>query len=77
MVQWTEGFSGFAVPDLAAARTSYGELLRLETGEETGQLSLTLPGGAHVFVDEEPDHVPAVFTILNLVVADLRRQSTS
>lgn len=71
MVQWTDGFSGFAVPDLAAARTFYGEVLGLEVGEEMGQLSLTLPGGAHVFVYEKPDHAPAVFTILNLVVGDL------
>jgi catechol 2,3-dioxygenase-like lactoylglutathione lyase family enzyme len=71
MVQWTDAFGGFAVPDLDAARAFYRDVLGLEVGEEMGQLVLTLPGGARVFVYEKPDHVPAVFTVLNLVAAEL------
>ena len=72
MAHYTDAFSGFAVPDLEAARSFYGGVLGLETGEEMGQLSITLPGGAKVFVYQKDDHRPAVFTILNLVVGDVR-----
>lgn len=72
MAQYTDGFSGFAVPDLEVARSFYGGVLGLATGEEMGQLSITLPGGAKVFVYQKDDHRPAVFTILNLVVGDVR-----
>jgi catechol 2,3-dioxygenase-like lactoylglutathione lyase family enzyme len=71
MVQFTDAFSGFAVPDLETARSFYGDVLGLEVGEEMGQLALTLPGGARVFVYQKDDHQPAVFTILNLVVDDI------
>lgn len=71
MVQYTDAFSGFAVPDLEAARSFYRDVLGLEVGEEMGQLSLTLPGGAKVFVYQKDDHAPAVFTILNLLVGDV------
>jgi catechol 2,3-dioxygenase-like lactoylglutathione lyase family enzyme len=71
MVQFTDAFSGFAVPDLEVARSFYGDVLGLEVGEEMGQLALTLPGGARVFVYQKDDHQPAVFTILNVVVPDV------
>lgn len=71
MAQYTDGFSGFAVPDLEVARSFYSDVLGLATGEEMGQLSITLPGGAKVFVYQKDDHRPAVFTILNLVVGEL------
>ena len=71
MVQYTDAFSGFAVPDLEVARSFYGDVLGLEVGEEMGQLALTLPGGSRVFVYQKDDHEPAVFTILNFVVGDI------
>lgn len=71
MVQYTDAFSGFAVPDLDVARSFYGDVLGLEVGEEMGQLALTLPGGARVFVYQKDDHEPAVFTVLNFVVGDI------
>ncbi|TFC47088.1 VOC family protein [Cryobacterium sp. TMT1-21] len=65
-------FGGFAVPELAAARRFYGETLGLEvTDDAMGPLRLRLPGGAEVIVYPKPDHVPAVFTILNFVVEDI------
>jgi predicted enzyme related to lactoylglutathione lyase len=65
-------FSGFAVPDIGAARAFYGETLGLDaTAVEMGLLRLRLPGGAEVIVYPKPDHVPAVFTILNFAVADI------
>lgn len=73
MVDYVQGFSGFAVPDLAAAKAFYGEVLGLEVREEPPMgLAMTLPGGAVVTAYQKDDHQPAVFTILNLAVADLR-----
>ncbi|WP_440710560.1 VOC family protein [Herbiconiux sp. YIM B11900] len=72
MVTAVHGFSGFSVDDIDAARTFYGEALGLPvTTNEMGILGITLPGGAEVMVYPKPDHAPAVFTILNLVVDDI------
>lgn len=71
MAQFTDGFSSFAAPDLEAARAFYRDVVGLDVGEVMGQLSLTLPGGARVFVYQKDDHQPAVFTVLNLVVGDV------
>ena len=71
MVDYTQGFSVFAVTDTDAAKTFYGEVLGLEVGEEHGMLNISLPGGARVMVYPKDDHEPAVFTILNLAVDDL------
>ncbi|GEK78972.1 VOC family protein [Agrococcus baldri] len=71
MVDYTEGFSGFAVPDIAAAKAFYTDVLGLEVRDEQGMLGIVLPGGARVMVYPKPDHAPAVFTVLNLGVADL------
>ena len=66
------GFSGFAVSDLAAARTFYAETLGLEvTVEKMGLLSIALPGGATVVAYPKPDFVPASYTILNFAVLNL------
>ena len=71
MVDYTQGFSVFAVTDTDAAKTFYGEVLGVEVGEEHGMLNISLPGGARVMVYPKDDHEPAVFTILNLAVDDL------
>ncbi|WP_022883317.1 VOC family protein [Glaciibacter superstes] len=68
----TSGVSGFAVPDIDAAKAFYGDTLGLEVSEPgMGLLSLTLPGGVTVMVYPKPDHAPAVFTILNFEVSDI------
>jgi catechol 2,3-dioxygenase-like lactoylglutathione lyase family enzyme len=73
MLASSEAYSGFAVPDLAAARQFYGETLGLEvTGqEEDGLLTLELAGGRNVVVYVKPDHTPATYTILNFPVDDV------
>lgn len=70
-MDYTQGFSGFAVPDVEAAKTFYAHVLGLQATEEDGMLQLTMPGGATVLVYPKEDHVPAVFTVLHLVVDDL------
>jgi catechol 2,3-dioxygenase-like lactoylglutathione lyase family enzyme len=71
MLTESKAFSGFAVPDIAAARAFYGDTLGLRTAEQNGLLLLTLGGGETVLVYPKPDHQPAVFTILNFPVDDL------
>ena len=73
MVTVRDAFSGFSVDDIGAAREFYGSKLGLPVQDEpmAGALQLTLPSGQAVFIYPKPDHVPATFTILNLVVEDI------
>jgi len=67
-----DGFSGFAVADIDAARTFYADTLGLEVSAgQMGQLNLTLPGGATVMVYPKPNFEPATYTMLNFAVTDL------
>ncbi|MBT2439502.1 VOC family protein [Streptomyces sp. ISL-36] len=70
-----KAFSGFSVDDLGKAKQFYGDTLGLRV-EESGSgdmrmLSLTLGGGAQVFVYPKDNHTPATFTILNFPVDDI------
>ncbi|HTA06451.1 MAG TPA: VOC family protein [Solirubrobacteraceae bacterium] len=68
----TDAFSGFAVDDIAAARSFYGEKLGIETSEENGILTLALAGGRRPTIAyPKPGHVPAEYTILNFPVDDI------
>lgn len=69
---YQSAYSGFAVPDLEVARRFYRDVLGLDVSDNPmGMLQITLPGGAEVLVYPKEDHEPAVFTILNLGVADI------
>jgi catechol 2,3-dioxygenase-like lactoylglutathione lyase family enzyme len=68
----SEAFSGFAVPDTAAAKRFYGETLGLKVTEEYGLLTLHLNGGDRpTLIYPKPDHTPAAYTILNFKVDDI------
>jgi catechol 2,3-dioxygenase-like lactoylglutathione lyase family enzyme len=67
----TQAFSGFAVPDIDAARAFYADTLGLEVTEEHGMLTLHLAGDVPVLVYPKPDHAPATYTILNFRVDDI------
>ena len=69
----TRAFSGFAAPDIAAARAFYAETLGIRTSEENGMLTLHLAGDRPVLVYPKPDFQPASYTILNFPVADIDR----
>lgn len=72
MVSTLNVFSGFSVSDIDAARAFYTDALGLDvTDGPMGNLDIALPSGGHVFVYPKPNHEPATFTILNLVVADI------
>jgi catechol 2,3-dioxygenase-like lactoylglutathione lyase family enzyme len=67
----SKAFSGFAVPDIEAARRFYGETLGLETSEADGLLTLHLAGGRDTMIYPKPDFEPATYTILNFPVEDI------
>ncbi|MGH9222574.1 MAG: VOC family protein [Acidimicrobiales bacterium] len=68
----TKAFSGFAVDDIGAAKTFYGETLGIEVTEEYGLVTLHLGGGERpTLVYPKPDHTPASYTILNFPVDDI------
>jgi catechol 2,3-dioxygenase-like lactoylglutathione lyase family enzyme len=68
----SRAFSGFAVPDIAAARAFYGDTLGIKVSEEDmGLLNLHLAEGKDVIVYPKPDHTPATYTILNFPVDDI------
>jgi catechol 2,3-dioxygenase-like lactoylglutathione lyase family enzyme len=68
----TRAFSGFAVPDIEAARAFYADTLGIRTTEEHGLLTLHLQGGERpTLIYPKPDHKPATYTILNFGVDDI------
>jgi catechol 2,3-dioxygenase-like lactoylglutathione lyase family enzyme len=72
MFKDTEAFSGFAVPDVDAAKRFYGETLGLEVSdEEMGVLGIKLGSGQTVMVYPKDDHQPANYTMLNFAVDDI------
>ena len=73
MLTDSAAFSGFAVPDVEAARRFYADTLGLRVDEENGMLTLHLGGGTDVLVYPKPDHTPATYTVLNFPVDDVGR----
>ena len=72
MLKGEKAFSGFSVNDLAAARTFYGQTLGLQVEENAqGGLQLKVAGPSGIFIYSKDDHVPATYTILNFLVADI------
>lgn len=50
MFRHNNGFAGFSVDDISAAKQYYEDTLGLEVTEQNGTLSVQLGGGAHVFI---------------------------
>lgn len=72
MFSETKAFSGFAAPDIDAARAFYEGTLGIRTTEEHGLLTLHLQGGQRpTLIYPKPDHTPAGYTILNFPVDDI------
>jgi predicted enzyme related to lactoylglutathione lyase len=74
MLEVSRTFTSFAVDDVDAARRFYGETLGIEVKvlqDEVGLLELKLAGGPDAMIYRKPDFVPATYTILNFVVADV------
>lgn len=73
MLSYHEAISSFSVDDTAKAKAFYQEVLGLtvEELEMPGLLKLDLKGGQQILIYPKPDHLPASFTILNLMVDDV------
>lgn len=72
MPEYISVYSSLAVPDIDTARSFYRDVVGLAVAEEPmGQISIDLRGGSRVLVYPKPDHVPATYTVLNLVVSDI------
>jgi predicted enzyme related to lactoylglutathione lyase len=72
MFSKTPAFSSFAVDDLAAARSFYGDTLGLDISDgPMGVLSLDLAGGHTTMIYPKPDFTPATYTVLNFAVDDV------
>ena len=51
----------------------YHGILGLDFSETMGALSLQLKGDNKVIIYPKPDHVPAIFTVLNFSVPDIEK----
>ncbi|ASN53087.1 VOC family protein [Sinomonas sp. R1AF57] len=71
MFEIASSMSSFSVDDLEKAREFYGGTLGFDVRDQMGGLHVTAPGGQRIFLYPKPDHQPATFTVLNLIVPDL------
>ena len=71
MIDPTQAFHGFSVPDIEAARVFYADVLGVEVTTEHDMLQLHVGGGAPTLVYPKPDHEPATYTVLNFPVEDV------
>jgi len=71
-MRFVDAMSGFSVGDLDKAKEFYGGTLGLDVStNEMGILDVKLPGGGHGIIYAKPDHQPATYTALNLMVEDI------
>ena len=73
MLENSKTFSSIAAPNIAEEKEFYSQTLGLKTSEEHGLLKLHLAGGNDVLIYPKPNHVPAMFTVLNFRVDDVDR----
>jgi predicted enzyme related to lactoylglutathione lyase len=71
MLDESKAYSGFAVPDLEAAKTFYGETLRLSVKTLMEGVLIQIGEDRPVLVYQKDDHQPANYTILNFPVSDV------
>ena len=71
MIDYSKAYSGFAVPDIEAAKKFYGETLGLEVKTLMDDILIQIGEDKPTLVYQKDDHQPANFTILNFPVSDL------
>lgn len=70
MLTMKAAFGGMSVRDVPETVRFWRDTVGLEVDD--GDIArLHLPGGGHVILYPKPDHAPAAFTVLNLVVEDV------
>jgi len=65
--------NGFSTDDIAKAKTFYGSTLGFDLEENNGILTLHFAKGGRTFVYPKPNHQPATFTIMNIIVTDIEK----
>jgi predicted enzyme related to lactoylglutathione lyase len=76
MLKNSKAFGSFSVNDLEKAKEFYGKILGLEISDVPGMdaiFNLNINGGNRIILYSKPDHIPAVFTILNFPVDDIEK----
>jgi predicted enzyme related to lactoylglutathione lyase len=71
MLDESKAYSGFAVPDLEAAKTFYGETLGLSVKTLMDDVLIQIGEDRPVLVYQKDDHQPANYTIFNFPVSDV------
>ena len=71
MLEASKAFSSFSADEIGKAKQFYGKTLGLKVSESHGLLTLHLAGGNNVLIYPKPNHVPAIFTVLNFPVKDV------
>jgi predicted enzyme related to lactoylglutathione lyase len=71
MLDERKAYSGFAVPDLEAAKTFYGETLGLSVKTLMDDVLIQVGEDNPVLVYQKDDHQAANYTILNFPVSDV------
>ena len=68
-----EAISGFSVNDLKKAIAFYTDIIGLKVtpAKQEPVAHVHTPGGAVIFMYQKPNHKPAEFTILNLIVDNI------
>lgn len=74
MFRDNQAFASYSVDDIDAARDFYADKLGLNAQKsEMGTLDVKLAGGQTVMLYPKPNHQPATFTVLNVVVPDVEK----
>lgn len=75
MIDTRRTFASFAVNDIDAAKSFYGDTLGMKVSAvaEQGPIWLHGPGGQDTLVYPKPDHVPASFTVFNFSVDSIEK----
>jgi len=74
MFQDTPVVNGFSTDDIAKAKDFYANTLGFTVEENGGGiLTLHFVNGGRTFVYPKPDHQPATFTIMNIMVEDIEQ----
>jgi predicted enzyme related to lactoylglutathione lyase len=74
MLEHSKAFASFSVDDVEKAKTFYSEILGLNVTQDDsmgGVLTLHINGGISLLVYPKPNHLPATFTVLNFLVANI------
>ena len=71
MFKAKDSFSGFSVDNLGTAKKFYQEILGLRVDDTGMGLRIHFQGEVVVFAYEKEDHLPATYTMMNLVVDDI------